>query len=69
MNPEKIDRKIKDLNEIRSIYKRDFGEIEKRYKNGEVSEDYFAKKKSKYDKKFEDIRKKIHNLELKRDTQ
>jgi len=65
MTSEKIDQKIKDLNEVRGIYKRDFEEIKKKFDDGEVSKDYFEKKKKKYDKKFEDIRQKIHELELK----
>lgn len=67
MVSEKADQKIKDLNEIRGIYKRDFGEIKKKYEDGEVSKDYFEKKKSKYDKKLADIREKIHALELSHD--
>lgn len=64
MVSDKVDQKIKDLNEVRGIYKRDFKEIMKKYEDGEVSKDYFEKKKKKYDKKFEDIRQKIHELEL-----
>ncbi|MFO8078637.1 MAG: hypothetical protein R6U21_08360 [Thermoplasmatota archaeon] len=67
MVSEKVDQKIKDLNEIRGIYKRDFEEIKKKYEDGEVSKDYFEKKKKKYDKKLSDIREKIHTLELSHD--
>ncbi len=67
MVSEKVDQKIKDFNEIRGIYKRDFEEIKKKYEDGEVSKDYFEKKKKKYDKKLADIRDKIHALELSHD--
>ncbi len=67
MKSDKVEQKIKDLNEIRGIYQRDFQEIKKRYDDGEVSEKYFLKKQQKYDKKFEGIRKKIHDLEQKAD--
>ena len=62
---EKIEEKIKELNEIRRIYKRDFEEIEKSHKAGDISDVAFEKKKAKYEKRKEKIRKKIHDLEEK----
>lgn len=64
MKSDKVEQKIKDLNEIRGIYQRDFQEIKKRYDEGDVSEAYFLKKKMKYEKKLDKIKDKIHKLEL-----
>lgn len=62
---EKIEEKIKKMNEIRAMYHRRFEEIEKKYKTGALSEKDFEKHKQKYEKRKEKIRQKIHLLEEK----
>ena len=61
----KIDRKIKNLNQIRKMYIRDFEELEKQYKNGGISKERFEKHQMKFEKRKEKIRQKIHALEQK----
>jgi chromosome segregation ATPase len=61
----KIENKIKDLNEIRAIYHRDLEEFERQYNEKEISTKQFEKHKIDYDKKREKIRKEIHILEEK----
>lgn len=63
MNMEKIESEIKKLNSIRSIYQRDLKEIEKRYKNREISDKTFDKQKRKYMSKIEKVKEKIRKLE------
>ena len=65
LNRDKIEEKIKELNEIRRIYKRDFEDVENAYKAGKISKEHFEKKKEKYEKRKEKIRKKIHDFESK----
>ncbi len=60
---EKIDTKIKQLNEIRHIYKRDFELVEKNFKEGKISKEHFEKKKLKFEKQKEKIRHKINEIE------
>ena len=60
---EKIELKIKELNEIRGIYSRDFQYIQDDFKAGKISKDQFDKKKEKFDKRKEKMREKIHDLE------
>jgi len=63
MNMEKIENEIKKLNSIRSIFQRDLKEIEKRYKNREISDKTFDKHKRKYMSKIEKVKEKIRKLE------
>jgi len=65
LNREKIEDKIKELNEFRRIYKRDFEDIEDEFKAGKMSKDHFEKKKEKYEKKKEKLRLKIQEFENK----
>jgi len=60
---EKIELKIKELNEIRGIHTRDFQYVQEDFKAGKISKDQFEKKKEKFDKRKEKIREKIHDLE------
>ena len=62
---EKIEEKIKDLNAFRAVYHREFEIIEKKYFEGEISEEEFEKHKAGYEKKRGQIRGKIHILEEK----
>jgi chromosome segregation ATPase len=61
----KIENKIKDLNEIRAIYHRNLEEFERQYNEKKISTKHFEKHKIDYDKKREKIRKEIHILEEK----
>jgi hypothetical protein len=63
MSKEKIESEIKKLNSIRSIFQRDLKEIEKRYKNNEISDKTFDKYKRKYMSKIEKVKNKIRKLE------
>jgi hypothetical protein len=63
MKKEKIGNEIKQLNSIRSIYHRDFKEIEKKYSRKEISEKIFEKQKIKYNSRIEKIKEKIRKLE------
>lgn len=60
---DKIEKKLKELNEIRHIYKRDFDIVEKNFKEGKISKENFEKKKIKYEKRKEKIRNKINDIE------
>lgn len=62
---DKIEDKIKDLNEIRAVYHRDLEEFERQYEEQEISKKKFEKHKINYEKKREKIRKEIHILEEK----
>ncbi len=62
---EKLEEKIKELNEIRAMYHRRFKDIEEKWKDGEISEDTYNKHKEKYEKQKEKIKNKIHILEEK----
>ena len=62
---EKIEEKIKKLNETRAMYHHRLNEAEKKWKNGEISSDVFDKHKKKYEKYRNKIRRKIHLLEEK----
>lgn len=62
---EKIEDKIKDLNEMRAVYHRDLEEFEKQHKENEISEEELEKHKINYENKKEKIRIKIHRLEEK----
>lgn len=62
---EKIEKKIKELNEIRHVYKRDFELVENNFKEGKITKDSLAKRKEKFEKQKEKIRKKIVELEAK----
>jgi uncharacterized protein YPO0396 len=59
---DKIENKIKDLNEMRAVYHRNLEEFEKQYKENEMSKEELDKHNIKYEKKREKIRKKIHTL-------
>lgn len=61
----KIEYKIKDLNEIRAIYHRDFEEFERQYYEKKISEKQFEKHKNHFEKKKEKIQKEIRLLEEK----
>lgn len=61
----KVDQKIKNLNQIRKMYIRDFEEIESKYKKGDITEGKYNKHKEKFEKRKEKIRKQIHELEMK----
>jgi predicted nucleic acid-binding Zn-ribbon protein len=63
LNRDKIEDKIKELNEIRRIYKRDFEDVAEEFKAGKLSKDHFEKKKERYEKRKEKIRKKIQDFE------
>jgi hypothetical protein len=65
MNKKKIEDKIKDLNEIRAIYNRNFEEFEQQYYEKKISKEDFEKHNQKYKKQHEKIRKKIQALETK----
>ncbi|MDG6229012.1 MAG: hypothetical protein QCH96_03505 [Candidatus Thermoplasmatota archaeon] len=60
---EKIEIKIKELNEIRGIYTRDFQYVQDDYKSGKISNEQFEKKKNKFEKRKEKIRQKIQDIE------
>jgi chromosome segregation ATPase len=62
---DKIEDKIKDLNEMRAVYHRDLEEFERRYKEKEISKEELEKHKINYEEKREKIRNKIHSLEEK----
>ena len=62
---DKIENKIKDLNEIRAMYHKDFVEFEDKYKEKEISKEELEKHKINYEQKREKIRNKIHSLEEK----
>ena len=61
----KIETKIKDLNEIRAIYHRDFEEIEQQFYEKKLSEKQFEKHKIHFKKKKEKLREEIRKLEEK----
>ena len=61
----KIEDKIKDLNEIRAIYHRDFDEIEQQFYEKKLSNKQYDKHKIHFEKKKEKLRKEIHKLEEK----
>ena len=61
----KLEDKIKKLNEIRAMHHRRFEEIERKYRSGEIAEKTFEKYKMRYEKKKDNIRRKIHRLEEK----
>jgi chaperonin cofactor prefoldin len=63
MKKEKIESEIKQLNSIRSIYNKNFKEIEKRYNNKEISDKTFDKHKRKYMSRIEKVKEKIRKLE------
>ncbi len=63
LNRDKVEKKIKELNEIRHIYKRDFDIIEDDFKAGKIPKDHFEKKKGKYEKRKEKIRIRISDFE------
>ena len=60
---KKIENKIKKINAVRAIYQRDFEEIEKRYKENEISKKEFEKKKKKHLARMEKFKEKIRNLD------
>jgi len=62
---DKIEDKIKDLNEMRAVYHRNLEEFEKKYKENEISKEELEKHKINYENKKEKIRIKIHRLEEK----
>ena len=62
---DKIEDKIKDLNEMRAVYHRNLEEFEKKYKENEISKEELEKHKINYENKKQKIRIKIHRLEEK----
>ena len=61
----KIEDKIKDLNEIRAVYHRDFEGIEQQFYEKKLSEKQFEKHKIHFEKKKEKLREEIRKLEEK----
>ena len=61
----KIESKIKELNSLRARYKRDFKEIEEKYKDKIITEKDYENHKHKHELKMEKIRIKIRELEEK----
>ena len=62
---DKIEDKIKDLNEMRAVYHRNLEEFEKKYKENEISKEELEKHKINYENKKQKIRIKINRLEEK----
>jgi hypothetical protein len=62
---DKIEDKIKDLNEMRAVYHRDLERFEKQYKENEISKEELENHKIIYEEKQEKVRIKIHRLEEK----
>ena len=62
---DKIEDKIKDLNEMRAVYHRDLERFEKKYDENEISKEELEKHKINYENKKQKIRIKIHRLEEK----
>ena len=55
---KKIESKIKKLNAVRAIYQRDFEEIERKYKENEISKEDFERKKKKHEMKMEKLKER-----------
>ena len=62
---DKIENKIKDLNQMRAVYHRDLEGFEKKYKENEISKEELEKHKINYENKKQKIRIKINRLEEK----
>jgi hypothetical protein len=62
MTRDKIEEKIKELNAIRAVYRREFEEYERQYEAHEITKEKLEKHRHHFEKEKEKIRDKINGL-------